>query len=112
MAPSLLVFVTLASILLTLLGSGFALYVFFVWMFVAEIEPGWTPLSMMLSLCAVFLGVSILGLSLGLQNLWGQLSRESFDSDAREINRIDLFEQVAEELNVDLERDENPPEKT
>lgn len=103
MAPSLLIVVTLVSGMLSLLGCGYAFYVLSVWLLVTQIEPGWVTLSMMLSLSATFLGIAIVGLSLGLQNLLSQLNRDSLDSVAREINRIDLFGQVANDLNVDMD---------
>lgn len=103
MAPSLLIVVTLVSGMLSLLGFGYAFYVLLVWLFVTQIEPGWVTLSMMLSLSACFLGIAIMGLSLGLQNLWSQVNRDKLDSVAREINRIDLFGQVTQDLNVDLD---------
>ena len=104
-APSLLKAVSLTSALLALLGLIYAMYVVVVWIVLDDIAPGWLTLSIMLSLTALFLGISILGLSLGMQQLLIRSSRDDFDGVSTEINRIDLFGQVASELNVELERD-------
>lgn len=109
-APSLLMTVTLASALLAVMGFFYAIYVLGVWIVLDALAPGWLTLSAMLSLTAFFLGVSIMGLSLGLQQLLARGDRDGFDSVASEVNRIDLFGQVASDLNVDLDHDRpNPP---
>jgi hypothetical protein len=108
-APSILVFVTLTSALLLLLGLGYAFYVLGAWLLLDNLAPGWLTLSTMLSMTAFFLGVSIMGLSLGLQQLLAQTRRKGQDGAVDEINRIDLFGQVASELNVDLERGRADP---
>jgi len=107
-APSLLIAVTLTSGLLAVTGFLYAFYVLGAWMLVEDLAPGWLTLSAMLSLTAFFLGISIMGLSLGLQQLLARTGRDEFDGVAAEINRIDLFSQVASELNVDLESDAAP----
>jgi len=104
-APSLLMTVTMASALLAVIGFVYAFYVLGAWIVVEDLAPGWLTLSAMLSLTAFFLGVSIMGLSLGLQQLLARAGRDGFDGVASEINRIDLFGQVASDLNVDLERE-------
>ena len=55
--------------------------------------------------------VPIMGLSLGLQQLLTRADRNGFDGVASEVNRIDLFSQVAADLNIDLEHERpDPPE--
>lgn len=108
-APSLLMAVTLTSALLAVTGILYAFYVLGAWIVVEDLAPGWLTLSAMLSLTAFFLGVSIMGLSLGLQQLLARAGRHGFDGVACEINRIDLFGQVASDLNVDLERQSDEP---
>lgn len=107
MAPILLAFVTLSSTVLTLLGFGYAVYVVGVWIVLDNLAPGWLTTSAMLSLSAAFMGISILGLSLGLQQVLNHIDRNknNLEKIAHEINRIDLFGKVAADLNVDLERD-------
>lgn len=113
MAPRLLMGVTLASALLAMLGFSFGLYVLVVWIVKDNVAPGWLTLSAATSLTAFFLGISITGLSLGLQQLLSRTCRDSLDGVAAEVNRVDLFGQVASDLNVEFERSrtdqQNPP---
>jgi uncharacterized membrane protein len=104
MAPRLLMGVTLASALLAMLGFSFGLYVLVVWIVKDNVTPGWLTLSAATSLTAFFLGISITGLSLGLQQLLSRTCRDSLDGVAAEVNRVDLFGQVASDLNVEFER--------
>jgi hypothetical protein len=59
---------------------------------------------MIMGLTATFLGASILGLSIGVQRLLSLMRHRATDSVAREVNSVDLFGQVASELNVDRDR--------
>jgi len=103
LAPSLLVLVAIASTVLTCLGIGFAIYVVAVWMVVDDLASGWLTTSAMLSVSAVFIGLSILGLSLGLQHIFAQTVRSGRTRVPEEINQIDLFSKVVSDLNVELE---------
>ena len=76
-----------------------------VWIFLDNLAPGWLTTSAMLSLSATFIGASILGLSLGLQQVLNDVSKRNPDKIINEINRLDLFSKVAFDLNVDLNRD-------
>lgn len=105
LAPNLLVVITIASGLLSILGLGYAAYALSVWAILPATEPGWLTISMMLSLTACFLGIAILGLSLGLQQLLALVLKDRLDDVAHEINRVDLFDQVSSELNVDWDKD-------
>lgn len=105
MAPRLLMGVTLSAALLAAMGFFYGLYVLGAWIIVDDIASGWLTLSAMLSATALFLGMSITGLSLGLQQLLARTDYTDFDSVSSEVNRIDLFNQVASELNVDLDND-------
>lgn len=108
LAPPLLMLVTLSSTFLTLLGIGYAIYVVGVWIFLDDLAAGWLTTSIMLSLSATFMGISILGLSLGMQHILNHRSKNNIEKIAHEINRVDLFGKVASDLNVDLER--GPPQ--
>lgn len=107
MAPVLLMLVTLSSTALTLLGFGYTVYVVGVWIFLDNLAPGWLTTSAMLTLSASFMGISMLGLSLGLQQVLNHMSKSksNLEKIAHEINRIDLFGKVASDLNVDLDSD-------
>lgn len=105
LAPILLLLVTLSSTALTLLGIGYAVYVVGVWIFLDGLTAGWLTTSAMLSLSATFMGISILGLSLGMQQVLNFRSRSNLEKIANEINKIDLFGKVAFDLNVEQERE-------
>jgi hypothetical protein len=105
LAPTLLVFVSLTSTVLTFLGICYAIYTVAVWIFVDNLAAGWLTISGVLSLSAMFIGLSMLGLSLGLQQLLGQHKKATDYHVAEEINRIDLFGKVSSDLNVELEND-------
>jgi len=106
MAPGLLVLVSLVAALLALLGIGYAFYVLGAWLILDNLAPGWLTTSAILSLTSILLGTAILGLSLGLQQLLRQQGRNSLDNVATEVNRIDLFGQLAGDLNVERRHDE------
>lgn len=105
LAPIILLLVTVSSTLLTLLGIGYAFYTWGAWILVDSLAAGWLTTSAMLCLTATFMGISMLGLSLGLLKLLNQDRTDSLEKVAHEINRIDLFGKVAFDLNVDLERE-------
>jgi len=111
MAPILLMIVSLSSTVLMLLGLSYAVYTLGVWVFLDNIAPGWLTTSFMLSVSATFIGISILGLSLGLQQVLNHVSKNNLDKIANEVNRIDLFGKMASDLNVDLNRDGPHPVK-
>lgn len=109
LAPTLLLVVTLASGTLAFVGFFYALYVLGAWVLVDDLTRGWLTLSAMLSITAFFMGVSIMGMSLGLQQLLTRANRDGFDAVVSEVNRTDLFGQVASDLNVDVEREYPEP---
>jgi len=108
LAPTMLSLVAVASSLLALLGLAFAGYIVGAYLLVDELAPGWLTTSVMLTISAVFMGISMLGLSLGMSHLLRQqTTRERAGAGggdlAEEVNRIDLFGKVRSELNVELE---------
>jgi hypothetical protein len=105
MAPGLLMLVALTSTVLALIGVIYTFYVIGVWFFLENLAPGWLTTSVMLSLSATFMGFSMLGLSLGLQQVLNQMGKKKFDNIASEINRIDLFSKVRSDLNIDLDKE-------
>jgi hypothetical protein len=103
LAPTILSLVALASSLLALLGLAFAAYVVGAFLLVDDLAPGWLTTSAMLTVSAVFMGVSMLGLSLGMSHVLRQIGRGGTARMAEEVNRIDLFGKVRNDLNVELE---------
>ncbi len=105
LAPAILSIVAFSSTLLTLLGLAYAAYVVGAVMVIDTLAPGWLTTSVMLSVSAVFMGVSTLGLSLALQHLLKQHAKDRLERVSEEVNRIDLFGKVSDDLNVELDRE-------
>jgi len=105
LTPKILTVVTISSTILTLLGMAYAAWIVGAVFLVDQLEPGWLTTNAMLAVSAVFMGMSTLGLSLGLQHLLKQQRRLKGAIVPEEVNRIDLFHQVAFDLNVELESD-------
>lgn len=103
LTPTILSVVAISSSVLTLLGLAYAAYIVGAVVVVETLAPGWLTTNTMLALSAVFMGVSTLGLSLGLQHLLRQQARDTGERVSEEVNRIDLFGKVAVDLNVELE---------
>ena len=107
LTPLILSMVAISSSVLALVGLAYAAWVIGAVIFVDQLAPGWLTTNAMLALSAIFMGVSTLGLSLGLQHLLKLHSRGGSGDIPEEINRIDLFGKVASDLNV--ESDSNAP---
>lgn len=105
LTPTVLSVVSVSSGILALLGLAYGAYILGAVAMVERLEPGWLSTNTMLAVSAVFMGVSTLGLSLGLQHLLKHQRGARSTVEPEEINRIDLFQQVAFDLNVDLERE-------
>ncbi len=109
LTPTLLSVVAISSTILTLVGLAYAAWIVGAVLLVDSLAPGWLTTNAMLAVSAVFMGFSTLGLSLGLQHLLKQQRRLKGALVPEEVNRIDLFQQVAFDLNVVLESDTPPP---
>lgn len=109
LTPTLLSVVAVSSTILTLVGLAYATWIVGAVLLVDQLAPGWLTTNAMLAVSAVFMGFSTLGLSLGLQYLLKQQRRLKGALVPEEVNRIDLFQQVAFDLNVVLESDAPPP---
>lgn len=103
LTPIILSVVAISSTILTLVGLAFAAWIIGAVIVVDVLAPGWLTTNTMLAVSAVFMGVSTLGLSLGLQHLLRQQARDKGERVSEEVNRIDLFGKVAVDLNVELE---------
>lgn len=109
LTPTMLSVVAVTSGLLTLVGLAYAAWIIGAVLLVDQLAPGWLTTNAMLAVSATFMGFSTLGLSLGLQHLLKQQRRLKGALVPEEVNRIDLFQQVAFDLNVVLESDAPPP---
>ncbi|MBU7578930.1 MAG: hypothetical protein KAF27_00435 [Porphyrobacter sp.] len=108
LTPMILTVVSVSSALLALVGLAYGAWIVGAVLLVEHLAPGWLTTNAMLAVSATFMGVSTLGLSLGLQHLLKQQRRLKTDLVPEEVNRIDLFQQVAFDLNVVLESDTPP----
>lgn len=108
LTPTVLSLVSISSAILALLGLAYAAYIVGAVVMVERLAPGWLTTNAMLAVSAMFMGLSTLGLSLGLQHLLRHQRGGRGTVVPEEVNRIDLFQQVAFDLNVELER-EAPP---
>jgi hypothetical protein len=109
LTPAILSLVTLSSALLALVGLAYGAYILGALLMVESLAPGWLTTNVMLAVSAAFMGMSMLGLSLGLQHLLRQNSRRSADTGFDEVNRIDLFRKVVGDLNVEVDSDPQHP---
>ncbi len=103
LTPIILSVVAISSSILTLVGLAYAAWIIGAVIVVDSLAPGWLTTNTMLAVSAVFMGVSTLGLSLGLQHVLRQQSRSRGERVSEEVNRIDLFGKVSADLNVELE---------
>lgn len=102
-APRVLGLVSLASILVTISGLAFSIYALVVWLTRSNVQPGWTSSSVLVSLTAAFLGMAIFGLSIGLQKVLDLLASDPAEDVLGEQSAVDLFSQVMQELNVEVD---------
>ncbi len=101
LTPIILSAVAISSSVLAFVGLAYAAWIVGAVLLVEELAAGWLTTNAMLALSAIFMGVSTLGLSLGLQHLLKLHSRAAGSDAPEEINRIDLFGKVASDLNVE-----------
>lgn len=104
LTPAVLSLVSLTSALLAALGLAYGAYVGVVALVKEALAPGWLTTNAMLAASAAFMGFSTLGLSLGLQYLLRQQARGRAAPAPEEVNQVDLYAQVAFDLNVAQDR--------
>jgi len=102
-APVVLSSVAMLSLVVVVTAIAFAIYSVVVWATLDTIQPGWFTTSFALSMTAMFLGLAIFGLSIGLQKVIALLQRGEAHVITGEGSGIDLFGQVVTELNVEVE---------
>lgn len=102
-APKVLFYVATLSGLVTFTAVIYAVYAIVAWFTLDTIQPGWLTISLAVSLTAGFLGLALFGLSLGLQQVLDVLLPEALDDVVDEVSSIDLFGQVVNDLNVEVE---------
>lgn len=104
-APRVLGFLSILSAITAISAFLFAIYAVIVWIMLDTIQPGWLTTSLAISTTTCFLGVSIFGLSSGLQKLIELVSPNQMLDVVGEESSGDLFGQVIHELNVEVALD-------
>jgi type IV secretory pathway TrbD component len=104
-APRVLDWVSVLSALVTVTSVLYALYAVLVWAVSSSVAPGWLTLSLAISMTGAFLAVALFGLSTGLQRIITMIAPDRADDVVDERNGVDLFSQVAQELNIELSSD-------
>jgi acetolactate synthase regulatory subunit len=102
-APRILLYVSILSLSVTLIGILYAVYALTAWLLLDRLAEGWLTLSLMLSMTAVVNGAALLGVSLGLQQVLELLSRETLDDVVSEDGSTEVFSKVARDLNVAID---------
>ena len=102
-APVFLSFVSLLSIFTVIFSFLYAGYAIGSWFIVETIQPGWLTTSLALSVTTGFLGISILGISIGVHSVLDRLSPDSIEDIVGDLSSLDLFSSVKNDLNVEVE---------
>lgn len=103
LAPRVLGLLSILSAVVAFASVFFVCYVVGVWVFIANIQPGWITTSLLMSGTAMFLGLSIFCLSSGLQMIIDLVSTDACRDVIDEHSTVDLFSNVMTELNVDYD---------
>lgn len=109
LAPKVLTAVAVLSVILACFGLGFGIYASINWIVQDDLAEGWLTTSLMLGLTSLFLGLSMLGISLGVLQILSESQRDHRSRFAREINHVDLFEDVKGHRNVELSAEDDFP---
>ena len=102
-APVFLSFVSLLSIFTVIFSFLYAGYAICSWLILESIQPGWLTTSLALSVTTGFLGISILGISIGVHSVLDRLSPDSIEDIVGDLSSLDLFSSVKNDLNVEVE---------
>jgi hypothetical protein len=104
-APRVLGLVGSLALLVAIVAVAFVIYAAAVWLLKDDVQPGWLTTSLALGLTAFFLGCAVFGLSIGLQKVIDLLSADLADDVVDEVTSVDLFREVFDELNVELDQE-------
>ena len=101
--PTLLFSVAMFSAMISFCAVLFMLYVVIVFLVKADVADGWTTLSLTVSGMLCFLGVALFAISITLRKVGESFRGGATDHLISEHSSVDLFEAVANALNVDTE---------
>ena len=103
MVLSVLALISILAFVASLAFAGYAVGAYFV---LDEIQPGWLTTSLAISGATGFLGAAMFGLSTGLLHVIELLTPDTLDDVVDEESGVDLFGQVADDLNVTQSSDQ------
>ncbi len=103
MVLSVLALISILAFVASLAFAGYAVGAYFV---LDEIQPGWLTTSLAISGTTGFLGAAMFGLSTGLLHVIELLTPDTLDDVVDEESGVDLFGQVADDLNVTQSSDQ------
>ena len=101
-ASTILAFVAFLSVIVSITAPLYGLYAIITWFSLDTVQPGWLTTSLVLSFTVTFLGVALLGISLGIQSIIDILSPDVMDDIIGEVSTVDLFGEVSSDLNVEV----------
>lgn len=101
--PKVLLFVSFLSCFSVFVAIAYSCYAIFIWIFAADVQPGWLTTSLIISFTATFLGVVLFGVSAGLLKIIELLSPPIYDDVIHEKNEVDLLSEVVDDLNVEIQ---------
>lgn len=101
-SPNILTALALASLVVLATSMVFTAYAVIAWMAYDDVQRGWLTSVLPISLSTAFLGLSMLGISLGLRRILFLLEPVSAVESFTEISGVDVFAGVAHDLNVEV----------
>lgn len=101
-ADRLLSLVTIFSFITAGVAILYGFYAIGAWLMLERVQEGWLTTSLILSFTATFLGIALAGICTGLLKIMEIVSPSVFDDIVGERNEIDLLNEVARELNVEV----------
>lgn len=101
-SPKILSAIAGLSIIVMIAGAIYIVYSVLIALLIDDVQEGWLTTSLVLGLITSFLGTSIFGLSAGLCHLLSMQKPKPHLNAVEERSSADIFNQVAEELNVEV----------
>lgn len=99
-APRVLRTVSALSFAVALFAVVYGLYAVLVWLFKADVQPGWLTTSLLQVVIVGFLGVTVAGMSIGIVKLLDRIEGLLRYTIVDELNTVDFFSKVTD-LNVE-----------
>jgi hypothetical protein len=101
-SPNVLTALALASLVVLATSLVFTAYAVIVWLAYDDVQRGWLTSVLPISLSTAFLGLSMMGIALGLRRILSLLEPASAVESFTEISGVDVFAGVAHDLNVEV----------